>query len=314
MRRQRNGYGSALISAILITAIVVMLATALAVSERLLIHAAQTTVQSDQMVLALQGEQIFAAQKIKKYTAQWLHPNNQFFPLQNTLSEIEMNRITLTSRIEDEQGKYNLNNLVYAANQNQFVVLLQVVIPTISKQAAWNIAKSITDWETTGSQDPYYLSLHPAYRTSKQEMVNITEFRLIAGVTSTIFSAIAPVVTALPLVHSASSSGALSTPIDINNASAPVLLAVNPHLTLAQAQQLIDCRQEHRGFFKVSDFIKTCAKPQGIADVSHLTTQSQYFQIILKAIRNQHVVFLRSLVAVQIGQNHQVKISTIWQS
>lgn len=305
MAQPRSHNGSALISAIMIMTIVAILATALMVSQRFLIHAANSINTSDHRYLALQSEAALGSVAIKKYAMQWVNAKNKFTPLQNILSIRQVGALNLQGTIENEQGKYNINNLVYAANQKGFVALLQAVIPSISKQTAYHIAQSITDWETTGSQDPYYLSLQPAYRSSKQEMVNISELRLIAGITPQIFHAIAPFVTALPIARLVQSTpaNALITPVDINSASPVVLLAVNPNLTLNQAQQFIDCRKEEGGFMQLSQFIATCAKPNGIATVSNVTTQSQYFQVISEAKHNAKTFFLKTLLTVYRIQN-----------
>ena len=98
--------------------------------------------------------------------------------------------MTLTGTIEDEEGKFNINDLIYTANQPRFVALLQAVVQGISTQKSETIAKAITVWVSNGSQNPYYLSLHPPYCAPQNEMANISELRLVNGITPTIFSAL----------------------------------------------------------------------------------------------------------------------------
>lgn len=321
----RHHSGGALISALFITAIAAMLATALAVSQRFLIHEEQLITRSDQLYLQLQGEQALASQMIKNYVMQWSglqNVNAQFMPLKNTLPETQADGATLSGIVEEAQGKYNINNLVYSANQPGFVALLQALVPTISKDAAFNIAKSITAWETTGSQDPYYLSLNPAYRSSKNEMVTISELRLIAGVTPEIYSAIAPFITALPVPKPAETPTAtqptaqtfVGMPININSASAVALVAVNPTLTMAQAQALIICRNRYGGFTALPQFVSACVQTNGIASLVGVVTQSQYFLIKTQAERGDQVVSLNSLMVTRMGKNNKLNLVMVWQA
>lgn len=312
--------GGALISALFITAIAAMLATALAVSQRFLIHEEQLTTRADQLYLQLQGEQALASQEIKNYVTQWngsQNANRQFMPLKNTLPETQADDATLSGVIDQPQGKYNINNLIYSANQPGFVALLQAVVPAISKESAVNIAKSITAWETDGSQDAYYLSLNPAYRSSRNEMANISELRLIAGITPEIYAAIAPFVTALPvpkLTGTAQPTIHVGMPVDVNSASAPALLAVNPTLTISQAQALVLCRKRYGGFTDLSQFVAACAQPNGIASVVGVVTQSPYFTIKAQAERGDQVVSLNSLMVTRVEKNNKLNLVIIWQA
>lgn len=321
----RQYSGGALISALFITAVAAMLATALAVSQRFLIHEEQLIARSDQLYLQLQGEQALASQRIKNYVMQWSGPQNagtQFIPLKNSLPEMQSGDVTFSGVIEEAQGKYNINNLVYSANQPGFVALLQALVPTISKEAAFNIAKSITAWETTGSQDPYYLSLNPAYRSSKNEMVNISELRLIAGVTPEIYSAIAPFITALPIPKATETPAAtqpttqtfVGMPININSASAVDLIAVNPTLTMAQAEAVITCRNRYGGFIALPQFMSACVQTNGIAALVGVVTQSRYFTINTQAERGDQVVSLNSLMVTRMGKNNKLELVTVWQA
>lgn len=321
----RHHNGGALISALFITAIAAMLATALAVSQRFLIHEEQMITRADQLYLQLQGEQAQAVQVIKNYVMQWSDAKNAgapFIPLKNELVETQVNGARLSAVIDDETGKYNINNLVYSANQPGLVVLLQTVVPSISKETAFNIAKSITAWETTGSQDSYYLSLNPAYRSFKNEMVNTSELRLVAGITPEIYSAIAPFMTALPIpkpvpsttTTQQSTQAFVGMPININSASAVALLAVNPTLTLSQAQALIACRNRYGGFAQLTQFISACAQPNGITSLEGVTTQSQYFLVKTQAEQGDQMVSLNSLLVTQVGKNNKLNLVTVWQA
>lgn len=321
----RQYSGGALISALFITAIAAMLATALAVSQRFLIHEEQLITRSDQLYLQLQGEQALASQVIKNHVMQWRgsqNPNARYIPLKNELPDTQDNGVIVSGVIDEVQGKYNINNLIYSANQAGFVALMQALIPAMQKDTAFNIAKSMTAWETTGSQDPYYLSLNPAYRSSKNEMANISELRLIAGITPEIYAAIAPFITALPIPKPTETPATaqptaptfVGMPININSASPVALLAVNPTLTMGQAQAIIACRDRYGGFTALPQFVSACVQTNGIASVMGVVTQSQYFLVKTQASLRDHVVSLNSLMVTQMEKNNKLKLVTVWQA
>lgn len=356
-QHNRNKYfsqGGALISALFITAIAAIIAVALIVQQRLLIHEGGLIISSDQSYLNLQSLQIVAENEVIKYASQWTNTKNppaQFIPLETTLPKIKLNNMVLTGTLDDEQGKFNIDELVYTANQPQFVALLKAVVQGISQQIATNIAQAITIWMTNNSQDPYYLSLNPAYRAPETEMANISELRLVNGVTPQIFSALEPYITALPIAPPASqqaqnpnvettnnvtnepvnpaapanpanptaptnptaAANTTETPININSASAPVFLTMNPTLTLSQAESLVICRKKYGVFADTNTFLQNCAQPAGITTLNNMTASSQYFLVKEQADYDHHLVQLNSLMVTQPQKNNTLKIVIVWQ-
>ncbi|EKD77290.1 MAG: General secretion pathway protein K [uncultured bacterium] len=324
MRYRRGG---ALVSALFITAIAAMLATALAVQERLLIHESELVVNADQGYLNLQLMQLIGKNAVKKYAEQWIGQKNltaQFSPLEINLPPIKLNNTKLTATISDEQGKFNINDLAYSENQNRFVVLLRTVMPAISVEQALAIAKSITAWITTGADDQYYLSLHPAYRSSQAELSDVSELRLIKNITPKIYAVLKPYVTALhvkkppstpPKQYAAPTQVAIPvTPININSAEAPVLMTMNTKLTIEQARALESCRKQHGNFSQLKDFISVCGSAAGITDLTAASTTSQYFSVDAQATMGKQVLTLSSLLVTQIEKNNTLDMVTVWQS
>ena len=307
--------GSALVSAIFITAIAAMIATALAVQQRLLIHEGELVTRADQAYLNLQSMQYTAEMAVKTYAvalANQKKPSDALVPLETKLPDIKINNSVLSGTIDDEQGKFNINDLVYSANQPRFVALLQAVIPQTSLQQAYAIAKAITAWMTNNSSDAYYLKLNPAYRASETQMANISELQLVSGVTPDIYSALEPYVTALPIQTSL--TGASGTPINVNSASAPVLLITNPSLTLSKAENIVACRKQYGGFIDTTTFITDCVKPEGITAMNNITTTSTYFLSQTQAQYADHVIALTSLLVTQIQKDNTLKVTIVWQS
>jgi general secretion pathway protein K len=325
-KQRRNRKGGALISALFIAALVAMIATALAIREGLLIHEGELAMHADQGYLSLQKIQAVASSDIYAYTAQWLPGKSaaqgQIKPLKTVIS---LNGVSGT--ITFEQGKFNLNNLVYPKNEPYFAALLQAVLPTLSSKAASRLAVSLNNWMTTGADNPDYLKQHPPYVSSKNAMTDITELRLVDGITPAIYTALAPFITALPIkmpqpAASVSSnqpatpteSQAYITQVDVNGAAEPVLMAMNPGLTLSQAQSIVACRQEQGGFFSTGNFMSMCAIPSGVSSLAQITVTGQYFLVTANTVENGVPLSLKSLMVTHVGKNNKLSVITVWQS
>lgn len=335
MRRISNKLtGGALISALFIAAIVSMLATALAVQERLVIHAVGLGVDADRSYLSLELMQLAAKKRIADYAARWMVAENNktavVTPLHTALPVMQLENATLRGIISDEQAKYNLNNLTNTNNQTQFTTLLRTVCPDVLPENASAIASAIMAWMTTGTDDADYLSQNPPYRSSRQVFADITELRLIIGVTPKIYNCLKPYVTALPVMAAtqvvssdedfiAQPGGqptqSTVTPVNINTVSAPVLMAVNPVLTAAQATSLIACRQRFGGTVNsIAQFTSSCAQPINITTLNNLATQSQYFLVHAERAVKDHRWALNRLMVTHLKKNNTLSVSTVWQS
>ncbi|HUS24069.1 MAG TPA: type II secretion system minor pseudopilin GspK [Candidatus Binatia bacterium] len=145
---------------------------------------------------------------------------------------------TACGRVVDQQGLFNLNNLLvppgtwdYGA---QFQRLVSLVLPS-GVQAPQGLLESIRDWIDTddtplpgGAEDLTYLGLTPPYRTANRPLQHISELLAVQGMTPELYRAIAPYVTALPLAPSAPAGPQappvlVATPINVNTAPEPVL-------------------------------------------------------------------------------------------
>lgn len=317
--------GGALISALFITAIAVMIAVALAMQSRLLIHEGELTMNADQTYLNLQGMQQLTRLIVENYAVKWAtisktqNSTAPFVPLPTVLPKIKMHQATVWGTLDDEQGKFNINDLQNATNQARFIALLQAVVQGLSQQQSDAIAKAITAWLTNGSQDAYYVSLHPPYRSSQTTMANVSELRLVNGVTPEIYAALAPYITALPVpaasaVPPATTPAAVETPINVNSAAAPVLLTMDPQLTLQQAQSLVTCRQQFGGFTSVGAFIANCGSQAAVTTLPNATVTSHYFLAQAMTEQNGHTLILNSLLVTQLQKNNTLKVVIGWQS
>lgn len=179
---------------------------------------------------------------------------------------------SLTGHIEDQQGRFNLNNLledgkVNLAQIERFRRLLAILgLPP-------PLADSLADWIDSdsepqprgGAEDAHYLALTPPHLAANRPLLDISELALVAGFDATVRARLHPFVTALPRF----------TAVNINTASPEVIAASVDGLTLDDARGIV--AQRGSSFFRdVSDFSRQL--PPGLSVPSDgLTVSSDYF-------------------------------------
>lgn len=154
----------------------------------------------------------------------------------------------LVGQIEDQQGAFNLNNLVTngqvsLAQLAHFRRLLAILrLPD-------ELADALVDWidadgqpqPRDGAEDAYYLALDPPYVAANRPLIDVAELALVRGFDVNVRARLRPYVTALPSV----------TAVNVNTAPAEVIAAVIDGLDLGGAQLLV--AQRDRAYFRSSD-------------------------------------------------------------
>jgi type II secretory pathway component PulK len=342
-RRSPNSQGSALISALFITALAAIIATSLAVRSRLVIHEAQLVERADNTYVSLQTINLWASNQISNFLSQWTQLHGQapqsLRPMQWAFKKTRVNNQLVSAIILDAQGRFNLNDLLYTANQPRFAALLMTLVPTVTQKTATSIAQAITDWMTAGKLDAVYERANPAYTAPKRQMADVSELRLIDGMSAEIYEKLLPYVIVLPVKALATTDTtdatdatdtpstdtdasapqqeqqALQTPININSVSWQVLLSENPQINAEQAQQLVACRLQYGYFTTIDAFNTSCMKPLKISAISgNLMTVSNYYLVESTAYHDDITIHLNSLMVAMLNKQNKLEVSTIWQA
>jgi general secretion pathway protein K len=146
---------------------------------------------------------------------------------------------TLVGAIADEQAKFNVNNLVRgAAPSPADVAVLARLLESLGLPAG--LADAIVDWidpddsvtQPAGAEDLDYLAREPAYRTPNRALADVGELAHVKGMTPEALARLTPYLTALPE----------ETPVNVNTASAALLVALVPSLAPADAARLVETR------------------------------------------------------------------------
>ena len=183
----------------------------------------------------------------------------------------------LSGYLDDQQGLFNLNNIVKGGKVNlaqfaQFQRLLSVLqLPTA-------LAGALADWIDAdnemepqgGAEDEAYAALQLPYLAANRPLTDVTELALVRGFDDGVRARLRPFVSALPVF----------TAVNVNTASPEVLAAVIDGLGLDGARALV--AQRKRTYFRsVDEFFRQL--PAGlIVPNDNVSVSSDYFMATMR--------------------------------
>jgi general secretion pathway protein K len=233
--------GVALITALLITAVVAILATSMSSRFSIDLRRTGNVLERQQAGLLADGAARFAGRVLRQDARQtevdhagegWARP----------LPPMDVAGGTVSGRIRDAQGRFNLNNLTApdGAPSDGDIAYFRRLLEHLELDPA--IAGAAVDWMDTddrpqprgGAEDNYYTGLAEPYRTAGRPFFSASELRLVRGVDEATWRALEPLVIALPQ----------RTKVNINTAEPALLAAIAPTVGEAGAQELVAARQE----------------------------------------------------------------------
>ena len=139
-------------------------------------------------------------------------------------------------------------------------------------------------------------------------MADLSELRLVEGMTPALYQKLAPYLTALPTTDSR---------LNINSMAWPLFAILADGITPTQAKAIAACRQENSPFISSQDFSNLCWNKLNIPLDSQvqLLTSSNYFLLQGYAKMGQQQLGVASLLLRQItaiNGNNTVVVSTLW--
>jgi general secretion pathway protein K len=215
--------GIALITAIILVALAAVLATAIGFASAMASRRASTLFGADQAFLAAQGVEAMAAYLLKQSgtnNASGDSSLDQAWALPYGPYQLSDGLVLDLAQIEDEQGKFNINNLATANKPNSSddpqLKLFQSLLARVSAVTGVTIedkwAGVIADWvdadnephSPDGAEDSAYLAQTPPYRAANIPVTSISELLALPGFGRARYDALAPYITALPPTGGAS--------------------------------------------------------------------------------------------------------------
>ena len=227
-------------------------------------------------------------------------------PWAQPIAALPVERAVVSGSIVDEQGKFNLNNLVKGSNRsdadvNAFRRLLA------SLGLAPDLADAVVDWidadddltSGAGAENAYYLSLKKPYRAANQPMVQVEELYRVRGFDAAAVAKLRPYVTALPGER---------TTVNVNTASEAVLAALLPELSREKIVKFVVQRRTlpHKNKQEIAAWAKEA--PSGAIN-DNLDVKTAFFSVYVQVAQDE--VELASDALVQRAPNGVAAI--IWR-
>ena len=199
--------GIALITAIVLVAIATVLATSIGFASVMAAKRASAVFGADQALLAAEGAEAMAGYVLKQSGATsgtdspdqlWAQPYGPY--------ELATGVTLQFAQIEDQQGKFNINNLAAgnsALNQT-YIEEFQHLLTLVGLESKW--ANLLADWidsdnmprEPDGAEDDVYLGQTPPYRPPNLPISDISEILALPGFGHDRYLKLAPYISALP--------------------------------------------------------------------------------------------------------------------
>ncbi|MFA5081796.1 MAG: type II secretion system minor pseudopilin GspK [Hydrogenophilaceae bacterium] len=207
------------------------------------------------------------------------------------LPPVESEGYVISGRMEEQDGSFNLNNLVVDGqiDEQQLAVFQRLLkVLRLPAELAWHVA----DWldsdqeplQPGSAESAYYLGLTPPYTAADRPLVSVDELTRVKGVDRDILGQLRPFVAALPRGNR----------VNVNTAPAEVLAALVESLTLDEAQALT-AQRDRIWFRDTAEFQR--ALPHGLSVNTGLATvSSEYFVVRASARHGRISVGSRALL------------------
>jgi general secretion pathway protein K len=235
MKRRDEQSGVAVFTAILVVAIGTIIAVNLMWDSTLDQRRTESAVMSEQGLLYVQGAEAWAADILRQDLVD--SPDSDSFAdaWAFELPPLPIEGGVIVGRLEDLQGRFNLNNLVDPQGAEDELAVQQFERLLSSLGLDPRIAGYTVDWLDPdgelrfpdGAEDAVYAALDPPYRTA-------TELMAVTGMDQESFQLLEPYVTALPQ----------GTKLNVNTASDVVLASLSDDIDISMAGSLVSERAE----------------------------------------------------------------------
>ncbi len=176
--------------------------------------------------------------------------------------------------IEDLQGRFNVNNLIDANGEVDPLILEQFQRLLLALGLDPRFAGITADWIDAnqdaqfpdGAEDSIYTGMTPPYRAANQLLSSASELAAIEGMDKATLDTLLPHIVALPG----------RTLINANTATVAVLQSLDERVSFADAERLIDERAES-GFSEIASSFAGLMDPDDIGLL--LGETSEFFQL-----------------------------------
>jgi len=275
----------ALITAVLVVAIATIIATSMMKRQNFDTQRTANIIHQDQAVAYALGAEQWAGIELSKDS----RANNFDYLEENWAYELPALPIDggfITGKLEDLQGRFNLNSVLDPLQAERFSRLCQVLgvdpgfIPALQD---WIDAD--TEERVNGAEDDAYTMLSPPYRAANRYLADPSELLLIRGVTVQDYNNLLFYVNALP--------GGIE--VNVNTAPPPVLDSLAAGIDPSEMAGIVAIRTD-RPYREVDDFVKEEIFTGKGMQEDYLTVSSQYFLLTANVMLGNAPLTLQSVL------------------
>ncbi len=283
-RQQR---GLALISVLLVVAILVALSTQLLSNHNLVVSQHQNSFEQNQALQYAYGAEELARQLLfDDFSISGPGVDHLQEPWAQPVLPFKLDKGGyLEAQVRDLNGCFNINSLAGMAGEDN-LKRLKRLLQNLDLDPG--LADLIKDWVDAdqgvtgfGAEDNAYLGLSPPYRTANQNMRHISELLLLQNIQFEDISAVTPHLCVLPTSNNK---------INVNTANPSLLYSLDSGISIDSAQGLAD---SERGFVDVSTFIDANPEFEIVRPV--LAVTSEYFEMHAKVQVGESTMSIASL-------------------
>jgi len=292
MNASESQRGVALVMAIIVVAIGTMIAVNLMWRQTLDMRRTEAALAGDQGLMYVQGAEAWAADILRQDLVDSPDSDNlgEQWALELPPLPVDDNGGTITGRLEDLQGRFNLNNLIGADGKESKLMREQFERLLVSVEADPALAGAVVDWldpDTeqrfpTGGEDTVYSDADPPYRTANSIITSTSELMAVAGFDRDTYRRLAPYITVLPA----------GTKLNVNTASDVVLASLSPNIDLATAASLVEQRGE-------ADFVDIDMTFEGLVEpdmLQEIDGVSEHFLLTATVTLGSNQLTMRSVL------------------
>ena len=304
MIRRRQNNGVALITALLIMALVTTLTYSLEWDNSLDLRRTIVLLNQDQAINVAFGAESWI-QSILRQDLEDSDVDHLGEIWASDLPGLPIDGGEVFGAIEDLQGRFNINNLIGqdgaidepSVEQFRRLLLTLDIDPRFAGIAAdWLDADQDAEFPD-GAEDAIYSGLIPPYRTANQILSSASEIAALEGIDKASIDTLLPHITALPG----------RTAINVNTATGPVLQSLDENLTAADVERLLAERADE-GFVDLAGPFSSLVTPEVLNQLEEATSFFQlkvivridtvritFFSILERGPRGDVTPILRSL-------------------
>ncbi len=199
------------------------------------------------------------------------------------LPPVEAEGYRVSGRMEDQDGRFNINNLVAngGIDARQSVIFARLLRYLNLPEGLAATAGDWMDQDDTlvnpdGAESAYYAGLSPAYPAANRPLITLNELLRVKGYDRKVLEVLRPFVTVLPT----------RTVVNVNTARPEVIAALVEGMSLTEAYALV-AKRERTYYRNVQDFQQ--ALPSGLVAPDDMISVSSRYFLVRARIRHEHL-------------------------